>query len=115
MHRVKSLFPVLLLAMVMSACQTLGTPPVDTFGKRVIVANAIAEQAAVTSERLYSAGKISLPTKDGYVDRIKTFAAGIDTAESMRGTKPEDANAKLLAIIAGLNALANELDSKERP
>lgn len=101
--------------IILSGCQTLGTPPVDTPGKRVIVANALAEQAAATSEQLFDAGKISKPTKDAYVARIKNFSASIDIAETMAKSNPQDANSRLVTIIAGLNALAAELDSKETP
>lgn len=103
------IFPLLIL---LAACQSLGVPPADTFNKRVIVANGLVESASATVETLFVAGKLSQPEARQFNQRCADAAAGIDITRQTRVTDPTAADAKLTAIIAGLNALNAELKTR---
>lgn len=109
MIRKLSIFPLLIM---LAACQSLGVPPADTFSKRVIVANGLVESASATVETLYTAGKLSQPDARQFNQRCTDAATGIDIARQAHVTDPAAADARLTAIIAGLNALSAELKTR---
>lgn len=111
MHRLKlSILPLLL---ILAACSTLGVPAADTFNKRVIVANSLAESAANTIATLKTAGKLSAQEAQSALDRVRTTATGIDIASEIHPTDPSAADARLSLVIASLNALLVELEKRQ--
>jgi hypothetical protein len=105
-----SILPFIIL---LAACQSLGVPPADTFNKRIVVANSLVESASATVETLFTAGKLSQPDAKQFNQRCADAAAGIDITRQTHVTDPTAADAKLTAIIAGLNALNAELQNRK--
>lgn len=105
-----SLIPLLLV--LLAGCGSLGIPQADTFNKRIVVANSLVESASATVETLYTAGKLSQPDARQFNQRCADAATGIDIARQTHVTDPSAADARLTAIIAGLNALSAELKTR---
>jgi hypothetical protein len=102
-----------LLCFAMLACASLGVPEADTFNKKTVVANGLVESASATVETLYTAGKLSQPDARSFNQRLENAAKAIDIAKQVHQTDPATADARLSAIIAGLNALQSELQARK--
>lgn len=104
---------VLSLCVWLASCAALGVPQADTFNKRIVVANSVAETAAGTIGTLVAAGKLTPEEAQSALDKTKSAAAGIDLARKIHAQDPQAANTELGAIIASLNALSLYLESRQ--
>jgi hypothetical protein len=104
---------VLSLCVWLASCSVLGIPQADTFNKRIVVANSVAETTATTIGTLYAAGKLTQEEAQTALDQTRNAAAGIDIARKLHAQDPSGANTQLGAIIASLNALTLYLQSRE--
>lgn len=101
------------LLVLLAGCAALGVPEADTFNKRVIVANSIAESAASTVATLTATGKLSKEDAQSALDRVRTAAIGIDIARDALPADPKAADARLTAVVAALNAIVAELETRK--
>jgi polyhydroxyalkanoate synthesis regulator phasin len=106
-------FFALTLCVWLASCAALGVPQADTFNKRIVVANSVAETSATTIATLVSAGKLSPEEAQKALDQTKNAAAGVDLARKVYAQDPSAANTQLGAIIASLNALTLYLESRQ--
>jgi hypothetical protein len=113
-------FGHLIFVTVLAACAQLGTPPVDTFNKRVAVAYATVQTVAEGATAAYTAGKLSDSDRTNVVTTGRAAVQGIMVAQTLHlqacPLRPQietpdpactapAADAKLTATLAVLSAL----------
>lgn len=104
---------VSILAFIALACATLGVPDADTFNKRVLVANSMATQAAVTIGTLRQNGKLSQPDARDALEGLRSASAGIDLAIQLHETSPSVGEQKLSTVITALTVLTQYLEVRK--
>lgn len=102
-----------ILAFILIACATLGVPDADTFNKRVLVANSMATQAAVTIGTLRQNGKLSQPDARDALEGLRSASAGIDLAIQLHETSPTAGEQKLSSVITALTVLTQYLEARK--
>jgi len=118
----------LLFAAILAACAQFGTPPVDTFNKRVAVAYATVQTVADGALSAYKAGKLSDSDRTNVVTTGRAAVQGIMVAQNLHlqacPLRPQvetpdpacsapAADAKLTATLAVLSALQAYLATQE--
>jgi hypothetical protein len=105
----KSKYLLLVLLSLLCACAT-----VDTFNKRVVVANATIEALATTTSTLLGAGKLEGPDAENVYNQLVQARNGIETIRSLRATVGSQESDKQLSIIIGtLNTINHYLESHQ--
>ncbi len=103
---------MLVLALTLSACASLGVPSPDTFNKRVAVAQTTVQTVAESATAAYTAGKLSETDRTNVVTTGRSTLAAIDVARNMHATNPTGAENKLASALAILVALQTYLASQ---
>lgn len=97
---------LLALALVcLTACQSLGVPPADTFQKRLAAGYATVQTVADSTRSLLTAGKVT-PSEAQRVQKANTEAlAGLDAAATLARTDLTQADTRLTVAITVLSGL----------
>lgn len=104
---------LLVLALYLSACGTLGVPTPETFRERIAAGYVTVTGIRQTNLTLLQAKKIS-PDDAGNVNTSADQArAGIDIARNLETVDPAGATNRLNASIAILQALQTYLEGKK--
>jgi len=107
---------LLLLAMLcVTACQSLGVPPVDTFNKRLAAGYIAVQTIAETTTTLLQAGKITVADAQRVRSTNTTALQGLDAANLLAHTDAAGAATRLDATIAVLSGLQAFLATKGSP
>ena len=99
--------------VLLQACASLGTPPIDTFNKRVVVAYTTVQTVAESATVLQRAGKLNheenLKVRYGLQDAM----AGVKAAESLSKTDLGGAQTRLTTTIQLLTVLQSFVAAKQ--
>ena len=118
--RKKHLDPLIAIkrAMVMAllllgACSYLGQPTPETFNERAAAAYASVTAVRQTALTLLQTGSITAADAQNVQEGADNVRAGIDVARNIAVTNPGQAENRLTAAIAALNALNAYLASQQ--
>jgi len=106
---------VLLMAMAITACSSLGVSAPQTFNQKALAAHSTVTAIANSASALRAAGKLSDGDRDNIVATLRSAEAGIDMATLTAKTNPAAGADKLSASIAVLTALQTYLATKGAP
>ena len=96
---------ILLAIACLTACQSLGVPPADTFNKKLAAGYATVQTVADSTRSLFAAGKIA-PADAQRVQKANTEAlAGLDAASALARTDMTQADTRLTVAITVLSGL----------
>lgn len=102
---------VLLLAL--TACQTLGIGPADTFNKRLAAGYTTVTSIRDLTGTLLSNGTITVKDAVSIQTQADALRVGLDAARTLHATDPNAANSALTVAINGLTSLQSFLQSKK--
>ena len=105
---------LLLVALFLVGCASLGVSPADTFNKKALAAVSTVETIAKSATSLRASGKLSDSDRDNIVSTPETSLAGIRVARQVYTTNPQAGNDKLSATITVLSALQLYLAAREK-
>ena len=91
--------------VLLQACATLGTPPVDTFNKKVAAAYTTIQAVAETATTLQRAQKLSPADVSKIHHSLHESLDGVAAAESLAKTDLGGAQTRLTATIQVLTVL----------
>lgn len=109
----QSKLAVLVLAGVLAACATFSAQ-FDTFNKRLAGGYTTVTYARELAGDLLEARTITADDAENLNAQADHFRAALDIARTMHATDADAANARLMATLAGINALADYLRDRER-
>lgn len=96
----------------LQGCAYLGVPKPETFNERLAVGYALVTSARNTATSLVDAGKLSADDARNVLEQTDNARAGLDIARQVHAAAPDEANAKLTAILTALRALEAYLGSR---
>jgi hypothetical protein len=99
--------------LLLAGCAALGVPAADTFNKKAAGAVQTVNAASQLTLTLLQARKITPDESDKYIDAFEEAQSAIDFTRTIYKTNPADAENRLAAIIAGLNILLAELETRK--
>lgn len=100
-----------MLALI-SACATLGLEQPKSFNERLAAGYATLTTARDSAGTLLAAGKITAPDAQQIQNQCDNVRSGLDIARNIHAKDPQAADAKLTAVLAGLNALSAYLQTR---
>lgn len=103
-----------LLALVLAACTTLGTPAPQTISERIAVTVATVTAVRQSATTLLQAKKISVADAENIQQQADNVVAGAQVARSLAPVDPSAADAKLQQTRAVLTALQAYLTTREK-
>lgn len=103
------------LFSVLMGCAALGTPPVDTFNKRLAAGYTTVTAVRSATLTAAQAGKVSVSDAKNLQSQADTAREGLVVAENLAGTDMTSANARLtvaLTVLQGIQTYLNTRSTK---
>ncbi len=96
---------MLVLTVLMTSCAVFGVPPPETFNQRVSFALSNVTAVRESATEAVSSGSISADDAQNVQNQANTAREGIDIAVSIHATNPAQADQRLVAAQAVVDAL----------
>lgn len=99
--------------VLLQACASLGTPPIDTFNKRVVVAYTTVQTVADSATVLRRAGKLGPSDVSKVRYGLQEALDGLTAVEALAKTDLEGAQTRLTVTIQALTVLQAFVAAKQ--
>lgn len=103
---------LIVAALLISGCTTLGIPSADTFNKKWLAAQQTDTTVLQTDMALLQAGTISKEDAANIEAQADNVKAGLDIARNLYATDQTEGSTKLDSVVLALQALQTYLNAK---